>query len=111
MAQRTLVSADYGIDAPPVIRNLFLTGAANVLAYGVWQGKEETEEILGLQFGSYIFTRDEERRHLSSAQQSSFHCDSVVCGNSITIALTDVEEDLPERKPSYDGRYQYSASG
>ncbi len=33
MAQHALVSADYGIDAPPVIRNLSLAGAANILAY------------------------------------------------------------------------------
>lgn len=78
-------------------------------AYGVWQGKEETEEIRGLQFGSYIFTRSEERRDNSAAQQSSFHCDSVDCGRGITVALTDIEEDRQELE--YGGRYQYSDSG
>lgn len=33
MTQRTSTPADYGIDAPPVIRNIFLAGAANVFAY------------------------------------------------------------------------------
>lgn len=33
MTQRTSTPADYGIDAPPVIRNLCLAGAANVFAY------------------------------------------------------------------------------